>query len=141
MVQRSFASLLKKVEDDLDAVRDEFLRRVAEDLVNSSPVLTGTYVRNHSITTSTGSGGKQSSHGKPRDNGSARSDAQNKLNEQIAALPKETTTVYIANRSPHANRVEYGGWSGKGPYAVYSGVKSRAKYHLQNAVSIVKGRQ
>lgn len=141
MVQRSFASLLKKVEDDLDAVRDEFLRRVAEDLVNSSPVLTGTYVRNHRITTTTGSGGTSSSHGKPKDDGSARTDSLAQLNNQIEALPNDTTTVYIANRSPHANRVEYGGWSGRGPYAVFSGVRDRAKYHLQQAVSIVKGRQ
>lgn len=141
MVQRSLASLIKKIETDLDAVRDEFLRNVAEDLVNSSPVDTGTYVRNHSITTSTGAGGTSSSHGKPPDDGSARPDALAKLEGQIAGLPKEATTVYIANRSPHANKVEYGGWSRTSPYAVYTTVRARAGAHLQNAVNKVRGTQ
>lgn len=141
MVQRSLASVLKKVEADLDLIRDEFLRNVAEDLVASSPVDTGTYVRNHSITTSSGSGGRQSSHGKPPDDGSARPEALSKLEGQIASLPRDTTTVYISNRSPHANRVEYGGWSRTGPYAVFSTVRARANIHLQNAINTVKARQ
>jgi len=141
MVQRSFTALLKKVEQDLDAVRDEFLRNVAEDLVNSSPVDTGTYVRNHSITVSSGSGGRQNSQGKPPDNGTARSDALDKLNGQIAGLPQDTTTVYIANRSPYANKVEYSGWGKTGPYAVYTSVRNRAGLHLADAVNKVKARQ
>lgn len=145
MVQRSLTALINKVEQELDAVRDEFLRNVAEDLVNSSPVDTGTYVRNHSITTSSGSGGRQNSHGKPPDNGTARADALDKLNGQIAGLPKDTTTVYIANRSPYANKVEYSGWMGKEkktePYFVYTSVRNRAGIHLQNAINTVKGRR
>lgn len=140
MVQRSLTSLINKVEQELDAVRDEFLRNVAEDLVNSSPVDTGTYVRNHSITTSSGSGGKQNSHGKPPDSGTAKDDALNKLNAQIASLPKDTTTVYIANRSPYANKVEYSGWGKTSAYAVYTGVRNRANIHLQKAINTVKGR-
>lgn len=141
MVQRSFSSLLKKVEKDLDLVRDEFLRNVAEDLVNSSPVDTGTYVRNHSITTSSGAGGRSSSHGKPPDDGSARTDALAKLDGQISGLPSDATQVYISNRSPHANRVEYGGWAKTSPYAVYTTVRARAGLHLQNAINKVKGGQ
>jgi hypothetical protein len=133
--------MLKKVEGDLDLIRDEFLFNIAEDLVQSSPVDTGTYVKNHSITTSSGSGGTSSSHGKPKDNGSARDLALDKLEGQILALPADATTVYIANRSPHAAKVEYGGWARTGPYAVYTGVKSRAKVHLQNAINTVKARQ
>lgn len=141
MVQRSFKSMLKKVEGDLDLIRDEFLLNIAEDLVQSSPVDTGTYVKNHSITTSSGSGGRQSSHGKDPDDGSARDVALDKLNGQIAALPADTTTVYIANRSPHAAKVEYGGWARTGPYAVYTGVRTRARDHLQRAINTVKARQ
>lgn len=141
MVQRSLTALINKIEQELDAVRDEFLRNVAEDLVNSSPVDTGTYVRNHSITTSSGSGGRQNSHGKPPDNGTARADALDKLNGQIAGLPQDTTTVYIANRSPYANKVEYSGWGSKPAYAVYTGVRNRANIHLQDAINTVKGRR
>lgn len=141
MVQRSFASLLKNVEQRLEDVRDEFLRNVAEDLVNSSPVDTGTYVKNHSITTSSGSGGSRSSHGREKDDGTARSVALDKLEGQIANLPPDATTIYIANRSPHANQVEYGGWARTPPYAVYTGVRARADIHLQKAVNTVKARQ
>jgi hypothetical protein len=141
MVQRSFASIIKKIEQDLDQVRDEFLRNVAQDLVASSPVDTGTYVSNHSITTSSGSGGTKNSHGKGPDNGTARSEALSKLNGQISALPPEVTTVYIANRSPYANRVEYSGWRNTAPYQVFTSVRNRAGIHLQDAINTVKARQ
>lgn len=141
MVQRSFASLIKKIEQDLDQVRDEFLRNIAEDLVASSPVDTGTYVSNHSITTSSGSGGKKNSHGKSPDTGTARGEALDKLNAQIAALPTGETTIYIANRSPYANRVEYSGWGKTAPYQVFTSVRNRANIHLQDAVNKVKARQ
>jgi hypothetical protein len=145
MVQRSFASIIKKIEQDLDQVRDEFLRNVAQDLVASSPVDTGTYVSNHSITTSSGSGGTKNSHGKGPDTGTARGEALDKLNAQISALPPEATTIYIANRSPYANKVEYTGWVGKNrstaPYQVFTSVRNRAGIHLQDAINIVKARQ
>ena len=145
MVQRSLASALKQIESDLDRVRDEFLKNVAEDLVMSSPVDTGNYVSNHSITVSSGSGGRTNSHGKPKDNGSARTDALTKLNGQIAGLPPEATTVYISNRSPYANKVEYTGWTGSErstpAYFVFTSVRNRMPIHLQNAVSKVRGSQ
>lgn len=142
MVQRSLLSLVKKIEQDLDQVRDEFLRAVAEDLVASSPVLTGTYVSNHSITTSSGSGGRKNSHGKGPDSGTARAEALDKLSGQISSLPKDATTVYIANRSPYANRIEYSGWGGStGPYQVFTGVRNRAGLHLQKAIDKVRGSQ
>lgn len=143
MVQRSFTSQLKKVQEDLQSIRTEFLYNIAEDLVMFSPIDTGTYVRNHSITSTTGSGGKQNSHGKPPDDGSAVSDAIDKLVEQIKGLSPEETKVYISNRSPYANKVEYTGWAGKSgvkpPYAVYTSVENRAGLHLQAAINKVRG--
>jgi len=141
MVQRSLSSLIKKIEQDLDQVRDEFLRNVAEDLVASSPVDTGTYVSNHSITTSSGSGGRKNSHGKGPDNGTAREEALAKLNGQISSLPKDATTVYVANRSPYANKVEYSGWEKTAPYQVFTSVRNRAGIHLQDAINKVRGSQ
>ena len=139
MVQRSFTSQLKKVQEDLQSIRTEFLYNIAEDLVMFSPIDTGTYVRNHSITSTTGSGGKQNSHGKPPDDGSAVSDAIDKLVGQIKGLSPEETKVYIANRSPYANKVEYSGWGATPPYAVYTSVESRAGLHLQAAINKVRG--
>lgn len=145
MVQRSLSSLIKKIEQDLDQVRDEFLRIVAEDLVASSPVDTGTYVSNHSITTSSGAGGTKNSHGKGPDTGVAREEALKKLNDQISKLPPDAATVYIANRSPYANKVEYSGWEGKNsstaPYQVFTSVRNRAGIHLQSAINKVRGTQ
>lgn len=143
MVQRSLQAVLKQVEQDLDAVRDEFLKNVAEDLVASSPVDTGNYVSNHSITTSSGSGGRTNSQGRPKDNGSARGEALEKLYGQVAAIPSGAIQVYIANRTPYANKVEYLGWpnSTKGPYFVYEGVRNRAGIHLQTAIQTVKARR
>jgi hypothetical protein len=142
MVQRSLTSLIKSVQEDLDAVRDEFLKNIAQDLVTSSPIDTGNYVSNHSITTSAGAGGRKNSHGRPKDNGSAATESLSKLEGQIANLPADATTVYISNRTPYANQVEYLGWpnSSKGPYFVFEGVRSRAKVHLQDAVQTVKAR-
>jgi len=145
MVQRSFTSMLKKLEEDMNEVKHEFLRNVAVDLVNSSPVDTGTYVRNHSITVSSGSGGRQNSHGKPPDAGTAKGDALDKLFTQIDSLPEDTALAYIANRSPYANKVEYLGWVGESsqtsPYFVFTAVKNRAKIHLQDAINTVRARQ
>ena len=138
MVQRSLSSLIKKIEQDLDQVRDEFLRNVAEDLVASSPVDTGTYVSNHSITTSSGAGGTKNSHGKGPDTGVAREEALKKLNDQISKLPPDAATVYIANRSPYANKVEYSGWGRTGPYQVFTSVRNRAGIHLQSAINKVR---
>jgi hypothetical protein len=140
MVQRSFNSQLKKVQEDLQSIRTEFLYNVAEDLIMSSPIDTGTYVRNHSITATTGSGGKQNSYGKPPDDGSAVSDAIDKLVGQINGLSPEETKVYIANRSPYANKVEFGGWGPTPPYRVYTNVESRANNHLKDAINTVKAR-
>ena len=141
MVQRSLSSLIKKIEQDLDQVRDQFLRNVAEDLVASSPVDTGAYVSNHSITTSSGAGGTKNSQGRNTDTGTAREEALNKLNGQISELPPDAAKVYISNRSPYANRVEYSGWGRTGPYQVFSSVRSRAGNHLQDAINKVRGTQ
>lgn len=152
MVQRSFLSDLNRVENNLEDVRKVFLQKLADQVVyaspnptdGGSPVDTGAYVRSHSIGTSTGLGGKQSSHGKPKDNGSAREEAHTKLYSQIEALPEGSTKVYMGNRSPHASAVETG-WPTKNGfregYHVYATLRGRAKVFIQEAKNEVWGRQ
>lgn len=140
MVQRSFLSDLKKVEDNLVEVRKVFLEKLANEAVVTSPVDTGAYVRSHSIGTSTGLGGKQSSHGKPKDNGTARADAIDKLLSQIASIPDGATQVFMGNRSPHASAVE-NGWPTKDGYHVYTVLRAKAPTFIQEAKNQVWGKQ
>lgn len=148
MVQRSFLSDLKKVEDNLEEVRKVFLQKLADQVVyaspnptdGGSPVDTGAYILSHSIGTSTGLGGKQSSHGKPKDNGSARAEARAKLYSQIEGLPSDAKHVYMGNRSPHASRVE-NGWPTKEGYHVYTILRGKAPVFIQEAKNEVWGKE
>ena len=140
MVQRSLTAQLKKVEEDLDKVRTVFLQIVAEDLVSSSIpfVDTGAYITSHSITTTRGAGRSRTSDNKPKnqDAGAKATEALAQLEGDIAAIPKDQTTVYMTNNAPHANAVEY-----KHGYHVYGSVRNRSKLHLQAAINQVRGSQ
>ena len=149
MVQRKLDGLMKSIEGELNQVRDEFLKNIAEDLVRAtpkgvpdgSPVDTGAYMSSHSITTTRGAGRGRTSHGKApnKDPQAASAEALSALMGDISSLPNEALAIYIANNSPHASRVEYGGWAKIGPYAVYTGVRERAGLHLAAAVAKVRG--
>lgn len=148
MVQRSFLQDLKRVEENLDEVREVFLKKLADQIIyasptdGGSPVDTGAYIRSHSIGTSTGLGGRQSSHGKEPDSGNARQEAHAKLYAQIEALPVDATKVYMGNRSPHAKAVETGEWWKITPgYFVYTIARSKAKVFLQEAKNEVWGKR
>ena len=140
MVQRSLTAQLKKVEEDLDKVRDIFLQSVAEDLVRSSVpfVDTGAYITSHSITTTRGAGRSRTSHNKPKkqDPSAKATEALAQLQGNIAAIPKGQAVVYMTNNAPHANVVEY-----KHGYHVYGSVRNRSKLHLQDAINQVRGSQ
>lgn len=145
MVQRSFLQQLKDLGDRLDKVQPVFLEKVATHLTQASPspagggspVDTGAYIMSHSIGTSSGLGGRQSSDRRSKDYSEASRDAAyNKLMTQIAGLPPDATKVYIGNRSPHASLVEYGapGWT-KAPegYFVYGTARNKAPAWLEEA--------
>ena len=138
MAQIKLTTLIQKIEDDLHKVRNEFLLNMAEDIVTSSKptVDTGAYITSHSIRTTRGAGRSRSSHGKPtgQDPEAKAAEAMGQLMDDIASLPDDQTQVYLTNNSPHANIVEY-----SHGYAVYEGVRSRAKYHLEKAINEVKG--
>lgn len=140
MAQIKLTSLIKKIEQDLDKVRDEFLNNVAEDVVNASKptVDTGAYITSHSIRVTRGAGRSRTSHGKPKKQSPEvkAAEALNQLRDDIAALPPGQEEVYLSNFAPHANLVEY-----KHGYAVYESVRNRVKYHLQAAINTVKGGQ
>lgn len=110
MVQRSLTAIVKKIEGQLDDVKILFLQKVAQTLVDLSPVDTGAYITSHTITGSSGNGRARTSRGKPRgqDHGAKVGEALGQLMGDIAGLPKKDSKTYIANRSPHARYVETG---------------------------------
>ena len=147
MVQTKLSSQLKKVEQDLDKIKQQFLINMATDIVqitvseNSAgkpAVDTGAYIESHSIRATRGAGRSRSSSGKPTNqNPEAKADeALSMLMEDIASLPKDAPEVYLSNNSPHASLVEftYG-------YNVYGVARSRAKVNLEAAKNKVRGGQ
>lgn len=84
---------------------------MAHEIVNRSPVDTGTFVTSHSIARRSGSFPnrvKEKSHGKPRgvDPGPKKAEGLAKLLEDINALPDGATGIVIQNVSFHAAIVE-----------------------------------
>jgi len=146
MAQTKLTSLIKKIEEDLQKVRDEFLLNMAEDVVASSKptVDTGAYITSHSIRTTRGAGRSRTSHNKPTGQSpdAKAAEALEQLKGDIAGLANDQTQVFLTNNAPHAKFVESGGvnWK-KNPdgYAIYGGVRNRAKYHLEAAINEVKG--
>ena len=141
------SDVISKIERDLEGVRDEFLTRMADEIVKESPVWTGRYVTSHSIGTSSAAGqftGNLESYSQKTTVPEAyKAEARGNLRADIAKLPKDADTIYINNNSPHAAFVEYIGWpeQGKGPRAVYSQALNRSKILLQEAIQEVKARQ
>jgi hypothetical protein len=145
-ISTSLSAILAKVEARLEGVKEQFLIEVAEDLVapSTSPIWSGQYITSHSISTRSSGGQFTENLGgwtdKTNNPEAYRSEARANLLGNIAALPKDSTKVYISNNSPHTRIVEYGG--GMTPaYGVFSSVANRAGIHLQKAISKVKGGQ
>lgn len=133
------SDVISKIERDLEGVRDEFLTRMADEIVQESPVWTGRYVTSHSIGTSSAAGqftGNLESYSQKTTVPEAyKAEARGNLRADIAKLPKDANVFYINNNAPHAEIVEY-----KHKH-VYESVKKRAKFHLQDAIQAVRARQ
>lgn len=140
----SFTDKLRKVEQDLDLIRTEFLKDLATEIVENSPVDTGTYVMSHNVGERSSAGqftGNIRYIGLPGQNQQAMQEqALNKVIAQIAALPPNQTVVSISNNSAHANIVEVGGNSWRrGGYYVYQTARSRAPALFDAVVNRIRG--
>ena len=107
---------------------------IADEIVNNSPVDTGTYVMAHVAGAGdTADSGGRTSHGKKR--GQNKQQFQNlargNLKRSVLAEAIEASgEIWFRNRAAHAARVEFTGWpaplfgnpniSGPGPYHVYA---------------------
>lgn len=140
----SVTQLLRGVEQDLEQVRNEFLKAMVQEIVKESPVDTGTYILSHNVGEASASGqytGGLRYIGPPGQSESAmKGAALAKLEGQIESLSAEQTRVNISNNSAHARIVEDGGYNWKrGPFNVYRNAAARASHLLGPIVARVKG--
>lgn len=140
----SFTEALRRVKEDLDEIRGEFLKGMAREVVVSSPVDTGTYIMSHNIGEASSAGqftGNIKYIGPPGQNKPAmQQEALKKLYTQVDALPDGQTRVNLSNNSAHAGIVETGGWRWKTqPYKVYEGARNNYPRILQAAINKVRG--
>ncbi len=147
MAQIGLTSRLKKIQNDLDEIRDQFLTNMADELVAESleTVDTGAYITSHSIRTTRGGGRSRTSRNKPQGQDQQFEAAQSlsQLYEDIASIPKGQVQVFLTNNAPHANVVEYGNATWKkhpNGYKIYESLRNRAtSVHLKNAIISVRG--
>jgi hypothetical protein len=107
--------------------RDQFFRMVVDEVVQLSPVDTGTYMDAHHLSVGPSRAALESSHRKDRNQpwGPRAEAALSRLYSQIEALPDSVEGVRLANNAAHASFVEYGGASGGGGYAPYQSAFNR----------------
>ena len=131
----SLFNQLQKLEQNLDLLRDDVLKGLADEIVVRSPVDSGAYVRSHTVEVGRSAGGQFTGNLQSNPT-SANPEAERELGRakmyaEIDALPKEAVQVSFNNRVPHASKVEYSGWSTTEPYMVYKGAASRYPAILQ----------
>ena len=147
MVVSQLEAISKRDSEDIAAkflARAAEMRRrvgeaIADEIVDLSPVDTGTYVMAHVAGAGdTADTGERTSHGKQRNRNASqfKNLARGNLKRSVLAEAIEASgEIWFRNRAAHAARVEFVGWpaplfgnpnsSGPGPYHVYS--KTAAK--------------
>lgn len=144
------SSIIKKIEQDLEEVPKVFLKKMAEHLVNESPVWSGEYVLNHAIENRSAGGqftenlsGWSVKERRPA--GPYKAAALASLTSAIDALATGFTSVAFSNRTPHASIVEYGNSRfnvnpAREGHFVYSTAVAEAPRFLAEAIAEVKNR-
>lgn len=124
---------IEALKEQLEELPKEFMRTTVDEIIEYSPVDTGTYMDAHNIGTTRGA---TSSFGKPQnqDYQTYAESARERLYSQIAALGPEVTKHYISNNSLHAWKVEY-----ELGYAPYSSARRTAQTLLDKAIAKVMG--
>jgi hypothetical protein len=118
-------------------LRARVAEKIADAIVEGSPVDTGTYIMAHVA----GSGesseiGSRSSHGKPRgrDPGQFKNLARGNLKRSVSASAIQAgDEIWFRNRAEHAARVEYLGWNLTPAYHVYANARAMAPQFIRDA--------
>lgn len=146
----SLSAIIKKAEQDLEEIPKVFLKKMAEHIVNASPVWSGEYVMDHAIEGRSAGGqftgnlqGWAVKERRPAE--PYKEQALSNLNTAIDALSTGFTNVAFSNRTPHAMVVEYGNsrfnvTPAREGHFVYSTARAEAERFLAEAVAEVRNR-
>lgn len=118
----SISSKIKELSQSLDNYKEYFLQGMADEIILTSPVDTGTYITSHTLSNGT-QGGFTSSFGKPKGR-SFTEYAQKGLDAlygDISAIGDDWTSARFSNIALHASDVEY-----EHGYAVYTTARNKA---------------
>jgi hypothetical protein len=146
--QRDSTDIAERFRQRAAEVRSRAAEKIAEDIVNASPVDTGTYIMAHSAQTNDAGGSARTSKGKTRGQ-----DPQQFKNLALGNLKRSvskdailnSSEIFFRNLAKHAPRVENGGWTRplfgnpNSPlvpvpaYYVYSQARNRAPQHIRDA--------
>lgn len=137
-------SLSKLVGGQLEEVQRIFLSKMADTIIDRSPVWSGDYVSGHTIEGRSAQGqftGNLQGWKEKNPNPTAiKESARSTLQSSISTLALGNSVAF-SNRVPHAYIVEKGGWGPKKPpYEVYSGAAMMANKSLQEAVNEVNSK-
>lgn len=124
-------------------LRSRVAEKIADDIVDFSPVSTGTYIMAHVAgVDESGEAASRSSADKPRGRSKAQfaALARHNLRRSVSARAiMGSREIWFRNRALHAKRVEELGWedlgSQRGPYRVYASARARADKHIRDAAS------
>jgi hypothetical protein len=121
--KRATQDLAREFEMRAAEMRDRVGRRIADVIVDRSPVDTGTYIMAHVAGDGRVSGDvERSSGGKPRgrDGQQFRNLARGNLHRSVSAAAIQAgNEIFFRNRAEHAPFVEYIGWKGRQADHVY----------------------
>lgn len=133
------ADIAERFRQRAAQLRERVLLRMADAIVDNSPVDTGTYVLAHRAGAGPDSSeAERSSHGKPRpvSESQFKNLARGNLHRSVSsAAVAAATEVFFRNSAVHAPRVEYVGWNGRPPYAVYARVRNAADTFIRDAAT------
>jgi hypothetical protein len=133
----SSEDISRRFKENAAKLRQRALELIAKDIVDFSPVDTGTYVMAHVAgATSEPGGGVRSSHGKirGRDKGQFRNLALGNLQRSVSSdAIMNAANVYFHNRAEHAEQVEFMGWKSAQAYHVYGQARRAAPTRIADA--------
>jgi hypothetical protein len=123
-------------------LRSKVAERIAADIVDFSPVDTGTYIMAHVASAGPSSETpSRSSAGKPtgRDPQQFKNLALGNLRRSVSKEAiMNSSEIFFSNRAEHAERVEWLGWADKGgrdAYLVYSRAEARVAQHIADVAA------
>ena len=133
--QRSSDTIERVFKERADALKKRVAEKMADAIIERSPVDTGTYVLAHTARPEATEYETRSSHGRPRGRNpnQFKALARGNLMRSVAAWPATSNELFFRNVSAHAGRVEHLGWNGVPAYRVYADTRAEAPRYITDA--------